>query len=112
MNDQNRQRAGDVLVHEVSPSESTSEAVVAAVATAADVRAVESTDGTGDVLDPLYDVVDPDALDALFGQGVTGAGRIDGEVRFTYHEQLVRVRSDGLIVVEPVAPTVDETPSV
>lgn len=45
-------------------------------------------------LEPLFDVVDPDALDRLFASGV------DGSVRFEYHECDVVVYSDGRVTVD------------
>jgi len=45
-------------------------------------------------LPPLYDAVDPDALDALF------AGRsVDGRVRFRYAGHVVEVRSDRTVTL-------------
>ena len=111
MNDQTEQSPDEVLVYEVSASESTSGGVIEAVAAASNVRAVESDDGTGAVLEALFDVVDPDALDALFQGGARGRTRIDGEVTFTYSGHDVRVRSDGTIEVTRPAPEVDEAPS-
>lgn len=72
--------------------ERASEAVVTAVAT---------LDGTSPVeLDPLYDVVEPDALDAL----ITHARRTDAtgthELRFSYEGYDVDVSSDGRIRVQ------------
>lgn len=45
---------------------------------------------------PLYETIDPDALDALVrNRGFTG------EVKFTYHDNRVLVDSDGHITVKP-----------
>ena len=49
-------------------------------------------------LDPLYDVVDPDAVDALLARG------FDGTIEFEYADCDVRLRGDGTISVDaPVA---------
>ncbi|RKD95385.1 HalOD1 output domain-containing protein [Halopiger aswanensis] len=52
-------------------------------------------------LEPLYEVVDPDALDALL-RGDQSSSR-DGEctVSFPYRELDVTVRSDGVVTVRP-----------
>lgn len=62
------------------------------------VRAVANADGVGPTdLQPLYETVDPEALDALFEPGV------DGTVAFTYEGHDVVIDSaDGV--------TVDGTP--
>ena len=51
-------------------------------------------------LDPLYQVVDPDALDALFEPRVDGCHRGEGEVTFAYHGYEVAVRSYGVIAIQ------------
>jgi hypothetical protein len=65
--------------------------VVLAVADAAGIDPID--------LPPIYDIVDPDALDGLFG--AAGGRRLDGEVSFRYYGYLVTVRSDGGLTVEP-----------
>lgn len=67
-----------------------SEAVVLAVAEA------KSLDPTS--VDPLYEVVDPDALDALFSSAPTA----DGVVFFSLAGCSVRVQSGGLVHAAPV----------
>jgi len=62
-------------------TQSVSERIVEAVADAKDVSSLE--------LDPLYDVVDPDAMDGLFQAGA--AGRIE----FVYEGCKVVVHADG-----------------
>ncbi|OAQ52985.1 hypothetical protein HTG_09145 [Natrinema mahii] len=47
-------------------------------------------------LEPLYDVVDPEALDQLVQSG-SGA---DVRVEFEYHGMLVEVRGDGTVTVD------------
>ena len=74
------------------PDESPSEAVVMAVA------ALTNTDPTE--LKPLYDAVDPDALDALFRHAASRERHTNHRVSFLYHGFDVRVRSDGAIRLE------------
>lgn len=62
--------------------------VVEAVATLYDV---DSTD-----LDPLYSVIDPDALDALFAP-TQADRRLTGEVTFQYENLVISVHGDGTI---------------
>jgi hypothetical protein len=69
-------------------SRSVSQAVIDAVA------AVEGTPPT-ELTPPLYDVVDPDALEKVF------AGKASlGKVVFNYHNYEVSVDADGYVAVE------------
>lgn len=54
-----------------------------------------------DELDPLYHVIEPDALDSIFQP--TGRGDRDGdvEVTFTYQGFTVAVKSYGVVEIEP-----------
>ncbi|MFC6716148.1 HalOD1 output domain-containing protein [Natrialbaceae archaeon GCM10025810] len=61
---------------------SVTESIVTAVADAADEDTLD--------LPPLWDVVDPEALDALFAPMKTGASRA-GRVEFDYYGYRVRV---------------------
>lgn len=47
-------------------------------------------------LEPLYHVVDPEALDQLF----TGNATVNGRVQFSYGDHAVEVRSDGTILID------------
>jgi hypothetical protein len=68
-------------------SRSVSRAVIDAVA------AVEGTPPTE--LPPLYDVVDPDALDKVF------AGKASlGKVMFNYNSYEITVEADGYVAIE------------
>lgn len=60
------------------------------------VAAVTGSEPTD--LDPLYSVLDPEALDDLVSAGSGAAGGL--LVEFTYHEHCVRVYGSGLIEVE------------
>lgn len=68
-------------------------AVIDALAEAKDVQPV-------DIQRPLYDVVDPDALDRLFTS--TGGDGVSGRVVFELAEHEITVRSDGDIVVRRI----------
>lgn len=67
-------------------NETVSERVIQAVATTSSADPLE--------LPPLYDAVDPDALDSLVTE------MTDGEVVFAYAGYEVTVRSDGTIMVD------------
>ena len=68
-----------------------SSAVIAAVATAADTEPTE--------LEPLYDCVDPDALDALFRPLSEDRPRSHGRFLFSLDEYEVAVHGHGEIIV-------------
>lgn len=66
---------------------------------------------------PLYDCIDPDALDAVFQRGRNGPGAASGRVEFEYHGYRVVVEPSGRVQVEraglgpgPGDPTRTETP--
>lgn len=84
--------AGPVVAYERDVDETTAEAVVAAVSSATGTPTTE--------MDPIYDRVDPDALDALF-RHVDGKdpGRADRHVVFHYESRRVRVNADGRVLV-------------
>jgi hypothetical protein len=66
------------------------------------VRAVAAARDT-DPLDvsPLNDVVDPDALDALFQSKIDGSSRDGGTVQFALDGCDVTIESTGDVVVRP-----------
>ena len=78
--------------------ESLSEAVVTAVAAVSGAEPVAHgrADDAG-ALEPLHDVLDPEALDGLFE---TGGAETSGRVSFSYHGYAVTVHGDGRIIVE------------
>lgn len=90
-----------LLTYELDPDESFTHAVVTAVANAADRQPVgfPSTDADNREggLDPLYNVINPEALEALLTSQRTG--RQDGEivVSFVYHGFRVTVKSYGIV---------------
>lgn len=63
------------------------------------VSAVTGTDPRS--LRPLYEVIDPDALDRLFSPAAGSPARKNGEARvaFRYEGRLVRVFEDGRVFV-------------
>ncbi|WP_254535043.1 HalOD1 output domain-containing protein [Halomarina litorea] len=52
-------------------------------------------------VEPLYDVVDPDALDSLFRPKADGTPRVEGSVTFTLSDCTVTVEGTGEVVVVP-----------
>lgn len=79
------------------PDATASEAVLAAVADRADADPAD--------LPPLYDAIDPDALDALFGEGRPG------RVSFPYagYEVTVVGRDRVTVICEALSVTVDRS---
>lgn len=76
------------LAHEGNVSDK----VINKVAEAEDVDPLELTP-------PLYDVIDPDALDLVFATTPT-AGRMEGTVTFSYNGYDVTVWGDGDVSVK------------
>ena len=89
-----------ISVESVRPV-SASTAVVERVARREGVHPTELT--------PLYDVVDPDALEAFVASG-TGDGE-DRQIEFSYHGYAVTVDGAGVVSVEdPEAPKAADAP--
>lgn len=80
------------VVHDWTDDGSLSTTVVKAVAAVSGRRPTE--------LDTLHSVLDPDALDALFGPIQQGRPA-DSCVAFTLSNHRIRVYADGLVVVVP-----------
>jgi len=78
--------------YEADEDESFSEAVIRSVSA---VRGVDPTE-----LPPLYDTIDPDGLDELFGPTVQGKSRSGARVQFTYAGCEVTVFSSGRVLIE------------
>ena len=76
-------------------TEPVSQTVVLAVAEATGEDPME--------LPPLYDTVDPDALNNLFEDRIDGAERLGGNFEFAYAGCDVTVRADGSVNVVPTA---------
>ncbi|MFP9193047.1 HalOD1 output domain-containing protein [Natronosalvus vescus] len=66
--------------------------VVKMVAEVEDVNPLELTP-------PLYEVIDPDALDQIFAS-MPSAGRMEGQVTFSYNGYKVTVCGDGYVSVQ------------
>ena len=79
-------------VHDMAADESLSVSVVEAVASAKGVDPL-------DLREPLYETVDPDALDRLFALDSFGSPRTDGTVTMWLGGCRVEVESTGLIRV-------------
>jgi hypothetical protein len=56
-------------------------------------------------LEPVYQSINPDALDSLFTPLNNGASRAAGRVSFTYSGYHVTVSSDGTVDLEPLETT-------
>ncbi|AHG04218.1 hypothetical protein HALDL1_11885 [Halobacterium sp. DL1] len=82
--------------HTAAESDRITRKIVDAVAAETGVDAVD--------LDPLYDVVDPDALNSLFHSRPSVNSLGTGAVRFTYHGFEVHVTAGGAVSLE-TAPT-------
>lgn len=72
-------------------------AIVEAVAAAEDVPPEEVVPPT---YEPLHDVVDPQALDALFAPKRNGTPRVGGRVSFEFCGYEVTVHEDGSITLD------------
>lgn len=79
--------------HDFSDSESLSVTIMEAVACAQD------TD-TEDLEQKLFDVIDPDALDRLFGP--TDVTTYEAEVQFVIEDSAVVIRNTGDVFVRPL----------
>ncbi|WP_135819698.1 HalOD1 output domain-containing protein [Halostella litorea] len=99
MNSERDQRDDADFRYELSDDEPPSEAVLTAVSTlSGDDVIPEPGDGGTRALPPLYDAVDPDALDSLLDDGSRLTG-FDGHVSFTYHGYEVTVHSHGYLTL-------------
>lgn len=83
--------------YEVPPDASSAESVSSTVTEA--VSAVTGADAKS--LRPLYEVIDPDALNRLISSlaGTSGRKDTEGWVAFRYEERMIRVFGDGRVVV-------------
>lgn len=85
---------GEAFTYEIDPSESVSNAVVRAVASVSNSTTASSTTASERAgpqrLDPLYTVIDPDALDALF-RSTSAEDSRRGRVTFYYADCEVTV---------------------
>lgn len=98
------------FTYEVSSGESVSEGVVTAVSAISGIAPISETPSdreSAQALEPLYSVVDPDALDSVFrtGRGNTAPNR---RVTFPYHGYEVTVHSEDCISVTRPEPATGE----
>lgn len=82
------------MEYEIRPSESTSSAVVRAVS------AVEGRDSRS--LPPLGEVLDPDALNAVFDSRADGTPRPGGRLTFVYSKCRITVDNGEYITLQPI----------
>lgn len=82
------------MEYDIGPDEPVSTAVVRAVSA---VRGVEQS-----TLRPLADVLDPDALDALFATKADGTARAGGRLDFVYATCRVRIDNGEYLTLEPI----------
>lgn len=67
------------------------------------IEAVAAVDGHQPMeMEPLYDVIDTDALENLFIPGFNDFPQTSGHVSFHYNGAVVTVQTSGEIVVEPL----------
>lgn len=92
MNDGDCSTIGETTAED---DESTSERVVRTVAVYSNRSALD--------LPPLSDVIDPDALDALFAAPAGGHPRPDGTVEFDYAGYRVTLSSDRSVSLEEIS---------
>jgi hypothetical protein len=100
--------------YRISPSERPSEAVLKAVSDATGICMIGSTDDDGsamNVLDPLYEAIDPEALDSIFEPTIQGTQQRSGRLTFDYANCEVTLLSSGLVRVQRNQ-NADESPSV
>lgn len=90
-------RTDDAYYYRCGANESFASAVVRAVG-AVSGRDPVAPDADGGRLEPLYETIDPDALDALFHDADDGGDPV-GTVRFDYCGHEVTVDSTGLVSV-------------
>lgn len=64
------------------------------------VESVAAADGVDPIdLPPLYDAINPDALNTLFDPASTDGKSTVGELRFSYHGYDVRVTAGGVVTI-------------
>jgi len=96
---QNGTKQGTSVTYTAAEDENPSEAVIAALRKASDRSPSLDADGPGDdMLEPLYNTVDPDALDALFSSR-NGTATRSGTVTFTHAGYEVTVSAAGDVTV-------------
>ena len=84
----------DCDIYQAQPDQPLSEAVIEAIAAEADLDALEIADEFG----PLYDAIDPSALDSLF-QSAGETTQTGGCVTFVYAGYRISVDRTGRVVL-------------
>ncbi|MFD1562485.1 HalOD1 output domain-containing protein [Haloarchaeobius amylolyticus] len=79
-------------IYQARPEQPLSEAIIEAIAAEHEIDALELADEFG----PLYDVIDPSALDSLF-QSTGETSRTAGCVTFVYADYRVEVDQTGRV---------------
>ncbi len=65
------------------------------------ITTVAEIDGQSvDELEPLYNAINPEALESLFASRADGSSRPDGEVSFQYAGYWVTVSSEGAVEIK------------
>lgn len=82
------------MEYEIGPDEATSTAVVRAVS------AVEGRDPLS--LRPLADVIDPEALNRLFGSRYDGTARPGGRLTFAYSGYWITIENGEYLALRPI----------
>lgn len=85
-------RLASETTYHASPDEQMSEAVINAVACAEGVDPLS-------IHTPLYEAIDPDALDELFSRRRDDDEASTFQIRFTFHGYEINVRDDGKLVL-------------
>lgn len=86
------------MEYEIGTDESVSTAVV---------RAVSAVEGRAPrLLRPLAEVLDPDALDTLFGSRGDGISRAGGRLTFVYSKCRVTVDNGEYLTIHPIGPRI------
>ncbi|WP_254522960.1 HalOD1 output domain-containing protein [Natrinema caseinilyticum] len=81
-----------------------SRAVIEAIA---DAEGVQPAEIVPPAYESLYAAVDPDALDALFGDRSSGVSRSRGTVSFEFCGYEVTIDRDGRVLLEDLSGTTD-----
>lgn len=94
-----------IFTYQVSASESLSEGVVQAVSIISGSDPVPNTPSdteTGQALEPLCTVIDPEALNSVFQPTDPDTAQPHGQVTLPYHGYEVTVQREGQISVKPL----------
>ena len=88
----------DRFVYQTEPEQPLSEAVIDALATES---GLDDPIAVATEFEPLYDAIDPGALDALFESSAT-TDRSGGSVTFTYAGRTISVDTTGRVEICPL----------